>query len=79
MMRVTLLVCTVLFAIISTSNANWYGKRGEKEDLVGNFLRHRFEGMPLNDAEATLAAIGQLYKDWESRKAAPIVNRAARR
>ncbi|ESO91262.1 hypothetical protein LOTGIDRAFT_228752 [Lottia gigantea] len=71
MARQNVLFLAILLTFISLTQAHWYGKRADKADYIGTFLRQRLEAMPSTrlDSDDYLAAIGDILRMWQTQKA----------
>ncbi|XP_076452051.1 uncharacterized protein LOC143287713 [Babylonia areolata] len=65
------LVLLVLTAVVCTSHANWYGKRGDRSDFFGLLMQQRLDGLASRDmnAEVALAAIDQILQSYRQHRA----------
>nr|AQS80529.1 NdWFamide-1 precursor [Charonia tritonis] len=64
------LVLLVLAAVVCTSHANWYGKRGDRADFFGLLMQQRLDGLTSRDmnAEVALAAIDQIIQIYRQHR-----------
>ncbi|KAK6177584.1 hypothetical protein SNE40_015656 [Patella caerulea] len=70
MVRHSVVLLAVVLTIVSVSHAHWYGKRGDKADLISAFLRHRVEAMQSTTigSDEALSAISEIIRIWQTQK-----------
>ncbi|BFZ23981.1 hypothetical protein BsWGS_27020 [Bradybaena similaris] len=71
MVRSAIFVCALILVVHLISepvHANWFGKRGDKEDLFSIFLQQPQDSMIASqewDAESALLAIESIIRVWK--------------